>query len=380
MIMMRCHLRRFCLAMLLAGCANNSPTAITDAGASDGAIAEDGGIGEDAETHGDGGTDDVPFTLGTSTVAGGAQPGHVDGSRRQAMFANPVNLAYRDGHLYVADFDNNKIRRIDVESYETTTVIAQPGFQRPFGLAIASDGTLYVSTDRDDGGGHSPMSGTIWRIAPGSQTAVVVARAIGRPRGLAMLPDGMLAASDYQHHVIQLIDPASGEVTLLAGAWDQPDMVDGPGSDARFSTPYGIGVRADGAIVVTDFGNHRVRVVTRAGVTSTLAGTGIAGFADGDLDTAMFQRPQGIAITTDGDIYISDSDNFRIRRITAAAVQTIAGTGSGGYRDSDDPLTSELYGLEGLTVASDGTMVYVADGSRGTASPYHRVRQIRKRW
>jgi hypothetical protein len=83
----------------------------------------------------------VPFTLGTSTVVGSAEPGYFDGSRKQSMFANPVNVAYRDGQLYVADFDNDKIRRVDLASYETTTVIAQPGFQRPFGLAFAGDGT-----------------------------------------------------------------------------------------------------------------------------------------------------------------------------------------------------------------------------------------------
>jgi DNA-binding beta-propeller fold protein YncE len=209
---------------------------------------------------------------------------------------------------------------------------------------------------------------------------VVVARAIGRPRGLAVLPDGKLAASDYDHHVIEIVDPATGGVAPLAGAWDSPGMVDGAAMDARFSVPYGIAVRDDGAIVVADFGNHRIRVVTRAGVTTTLAGTGVAGFADGDLDTAMFDRPQGIAIAANGDVYVADSDNFRVRRITGTTVQTIAGDGAAGYRDGDDPLTAELYGLEGLAVVPDGSMVYVADGSRGTALPYNRVRQIAKCW
>ncbi|HEX7840691.1 MAG TPA: hypothetical protein VF469_24610 [Kofleriaceae bacterium] len=383
---------RLCIAVLLAGCSGSSSPALADAGGSgggidggtssgsDGGSDGGGGTGSDAGTGSDGGNNDVPFTLGASTVAGGAEPGYFDGSRKQTMFANPVNIAYLDGQLYVADFDNNKIRRIDLASYETTTVIAQSGFQRPFGLAFAADGTLYVSTDNDDSGGHSLMSGTIWSIAPGSSSAVVVARAIGRPRGLAVLPDGKLAASDYDHHVIQIVDPATGAVTLLAGAWDSPGMVDGAGTDARFSVPYGMAVRDDGALVIADFDNHRIRVVTRAGVTTTLAGTGIAGFADGDLDVAKFDRPQGIAIATNGDVYVSDSDNFRVRRITGTAVQTIAGDGTGGYHDSDDPLTSEFYGLEGLAVAPDGSMVYVADGSRGTALPYNRVRQIAKCW
>ena len=388
--MMRYFSRGLGVAILLAGCASPGP-ALTDASAggndgatgSDSGTGSDGGTGNDGGTGSDGGNNNVPFTMGTSTVAGGAEPGYFDGSRKLAMFANPVNVAYRDGRLYVADFDNNKIRMIDVASYETTTVIAQSDFRRPFGLAFATDGTLYVSTDDDDSGGHSSMSGTIWKIAPGSPgampSAMVVARAIGRPRGLAALPDGKLAASDYQHHVIQIVDPATGVVTPLAGAWNSPGMIDGPGNDARFSAPYGMVVRGDGAIVIADFDNHRIRVVTRAGVTTTLAGTGIAGFADGNLDTAMFHRPTGVAITTNGDIYVSDSDNFRIRRITSTTVETIAGDGTGGYHDSDDPLTSELYGLEGLAVVSDSSMVYVADGARGEALPYNRLRQIAKR-
>lgn len=380
--MMRYLVRRLSIAVLLAGCASKSSPLLPDAGTGGGIDSgttgggPDGGTGSDGGIGSDGGNNDVPFTLGASTVAGGADPGYFDGSRKQAMFANPVNVAYRDGQLYVADFDNDKIRKIDLASYETTTVIAQSGFQRPFGLAFAADGTLYVSTDNDDSGGHSLMSGTIWKIAPGSHTAVVVARAIGRPRGLAVLRDGKLAASDYDHHVIQIVDPATGQPTLLAGAWDTPGMVDAAGEDARFLVPYGIAVRDDGAIVVADLGNHRIRVVTRAGVTTTLSGTGAASFGDGDLDVAMFDRPQGVAIAANGDIYVADSDNFRVRRITGTAVQTIAGDGTSGYRDGDDPLTSELYGLEGLVVVPDGSMVYVADGSRGTALPYNRIRQI----
>ena len=153
--------RRLCIALVLAGCSSGSPPAVTDAGTTgssgidsgsvhdggtghDGGVASDGGAGSDAGTGSDGGSNDVPFTLGTSTVAGGAEPGYFDGSRKLAMFANPVNVAYRDNRLYVADFDNDKIRMIDLTTYEVSTVIGQPGFQRPFGLAFAPDGTLFV--------------------------------------------------------------------------------------------------------------------------------------------------------------------------------------------------------------------------------------------
>ena len=89
------------------------------------------------------------LTAGVSTLAGAGQAGYVDGNRDLARFANPVNVAYGpDGNLYVADFDNNRLRVVAADG-TTATVIAQATFERPFGLAFGPDGTLWVSTDND---------------------------------------------------------------------------------------------------------------------------------------------------------------------------------------------------------------------------------------
>jgi DNA-binding beta-propeller fold protein YncE len=343
----------FLITVIFVGCASNGSNSMGD---------DDG---------------DLPFTNGVSTLAGTEEAAYVDGSRRVARFSDPVNVAYRDGMLYVADFDNGKLRAIDTETHVTSTVISQPGFQRPFGLAFASDGTLYVSTDNDQAGNHTLMSGTIWRVDVGAGKATVIANAIGRPRGLAVLPDGRLAAADYLHHVIELIDVGTGQVTPIAGAWDVKGMVDGSGTAVRFSSPYGIGVRSDGKLLVCDFDNSRIRLVGLDGVTSTLSGTSQPGFADGAMAMAMFRQPQGLSVAANGDAYITDLGNFRVRRITGDRVETIAGNGHAGWIDSDDRLASELFGLEGLSVVPDGSMVYVADGNRGDPVPYNRVRQIK---
>lgn len=347
----------------------------SDAGLPDAGVPDGGG--SDA-----GDTPPPPLTQGTSTVAGRADPGYVDGARDAARFANPVNVAYRGGKLYVADFDNDKIRVIDTATYETTTLISQTGFQRPFGLAFAPDGTLYISTDNDQNGNHSLKTGSIWRVAPGTSTAALVIGSIGRPRGIAVMPDGRLAATDYAHQVVELIDVAASPptVTTLAGAWDQLGMIDATGADARFTTPYGIAVRSDGALIVVDYGNHRIRLVTPAGVVTTLAGTGAPGFGDGALDKAQFSHPQAVTLADNGDVFVTDTDNYRVRRIAGAAVETVAGNGTPGYLDADDPLASEIYGLEGLVVVGDGSMLYVADGARGQAAPYNRVRQVARHW
>jgi DNA-binding beta-propeller fold protein YncE len=339
--------------------------------------ATEGGDGDPMDPLDDVDDGDLPFTNGVSTLAGDAEAGYVDGSRKVARFSNPVNVAYRDGMLYVADFDNGKLRVIDVDTHSTGTVVSQQGFSRPFGMAFAPDGTLYVATDRDPMGNHSPMSGTIWKVDIQGRSAKVVASAIGRARGMAVLPDGRIAVADYLHHVIQLVDPATGQVTPLAGAWDTKGMVDGAGQVARFSTPYYLVVRGDGNLMVTDFDNNRIRLVALDGTTTTLAGSTEAGFVDGPMGSARFSKPQAMSIAANGDVYVTDLGNFRVRRIVGDRVETVAGNGKGGWIDSDDRLASELFGLEGLSVVPDGSMVYVADGNRGEALPYNRVRQIK---
>ena len=344
------------IALLLAGLA---------------ACATDPSMGDDMP-----GDDDAPpFTNGVSTLSGHADAGYVDGPRGTARFANPVNCAYRDGKVYVADFDNNKIRVVDAETGQTGTVISKQGFQRPFAMAFAPDGTLYVSTDRGPQNEQGMMAGTIWRVDIGAKEATPVAPGIGRPRGLVFLPNGKLAASDYQNHVVSIIDVVSGAVVPLAGTWQSPGMSDAAGLGAKFSTPYGMAVK-DGKLIVADYGNHRLREVSLDGSVRTLAGAGAAGFADGAMTSAQFSHPQGVASMSNGDIYVTDLENFRVRKV-AAEVTTIAGNGEAGYLDSDNLLEAQFSGLEGICSNPDGSKLFVADGGRGENIPYNRIRSIK---
>lgn len=329
-------------------------------------------------TSDDSGGDAPPFTNGVSTLSGAADAGYVDGVRGIARFANPVNVAYGpDGKVYVADFDNNKVRVVDADDGNTGTIVAQQGFKRPFALAFASDGALYVTTDNDQAGNHGAMSGSVWRIDIGARTAIIVANAIGRPRGLVVLKDGRLAVSDYLHHVVQLVNAATGQVTPLAGTWDVKGTANGVGATAKFSTPYGMALDGSGTLIVADYDNHVLRTVALDGTVATYAGMGTPGFADGAMQTAQFNHPQGVAIDASGNLYVTDLGNFRVRMISGDSVQTIAGDGTGGYIDDDDRLASELYGLEGVSVTGDGAMVFTADGGRGENLPYNRIRSIK---
>jgi sugar lactone lactonase YvrE len=324
----------------------------------------------------DGGGGLGPFTNGVSTLTGSSEPGFVDGARGTARLSNPVNVAVGpDGKIYVADFDNGKLRVVDTDG-STSTLIAEKGFSRPFGLAF-SGSTLFVTTDSDTTG-HAPMkTGSVWRVDINAKTATLIKADLGMPRGIAVLTDGRLALSDYENHVVEILDPRSLQMTPLAGTFGAKGFADGVGAAARFNQPYGIVQRSDGKLVVLDELNNRIRIVGLDGTVTTMAGTGQAGFADGPMTNGMFSAPEGLAMDRNGVLYITDTNNFRIRRINGTTLDTIGLDGKPGYIDDDDPMKGEAYGLEGLSVTPDGSMVYVADGNRGEDQPHNYVRQIK---
>ena len=301
-----------------------------------------------------------PLGTGASTLAGWAEAGDVDGPRASNLFDNPVGVAVAaDGRVLVADFENGKLRAVDATG-TASTVFGDPRFTRPFALAVAGT-TTYVGTDNDPVGGHGAMTGTLWKI-DAAGVATVVAPGIGRPRGIAVLADGRLAVADYTHHVIELVDPNTGVVSPLAGVWDDPGLADGLGGAARFSIPYAIAVRGDGTLLVTDQGNHRLRAITLDGEVTTLP--------------AVIDQPQGLAIAATGDVYVSDLTTSRILRVRGGTVDPVAGDGQAGYRDDVDPLAARFFGLEGIALSADGATLYVADGTRGEAVPYNRIRSV----
>jgi sugar lactone lactonase YvrE len=311
-----------------------------------------------------------------TTIAGGASEGDLDGPGATAQFANPVSVIVEPaGSVVVADFDNDRLRRIGVNG-TVTTLTHQYNFQRPFGLGYDAAGTLYVDTDYNPAGEKSNTTGTIWKVDPATGLAVVVAANLGRPRAFAARSDGKLVLADYQNNRVRLLDPVTQAVEDLVPADACAVDLAGGATEPPFAVPYGVAVLPDQTIVVADSDRHRLRSIA-SGAVATFAGGNEGGTIDGPALTARFAHPTALAMDAAGNIFVSDTVAHRIRRVAPdGTVTTIAGNGTAGYRDGSGA-DAQFFAQEGIAVTSDGHTVFVADGSGGEANlPYHRVRKI----
>ncbi|MEB3197804.1 MAG: carboxypeptidase regulatory-like domain-containing protein, partial [Candidatus Sericytochromatia bacterium] len=307
---------------------------------------------------------------GIVTTLAGSTEGDSDGTGAAASFRGPFGLALApDGTLYVADHYNHRIRKVTPEGAVMTVAGSTQGyadgpgtvakFSAPEGLALAPDGTLYVA----DGGNlrirkvtADGMVSTLAGSGFGDADGVGTAAKFAKPLGLALAPDGTLYVADKFNHRIRKVT-REGVVSTLAGTVQ--GYADGSGTAAKFSDPLALTLAPDGTLFVVDMTNQRIRVVTQAGVVSTLAGSTL-GYSDGAGAMAKFANPRGLALAPDGTLYVADAGNSRIRTVTRTGlVKTLAGDGSSAHLDGD--LAVAKFGNPmGLAVAPDGRIL-VAD-------------------
>ena len=311
----------------------------------------------------------------SATIAGGSTSGSANGPVATATFNNPTDVAADvDGSIYVCDFDNNLVRKI--KNGVVTTLVSQANFAKPFGATISPTGQLYVSTDDNATGGHSGSTGTIWKVDKTTGVATVLAHDIGRPRGLTCLLNGTIVAANLTRNVISLFDPTTGAETVIAGEDGVAGSNDGTGAAAHFSRPYGCCTLATNVILVADQNNNKIRQVTQAGVVTTYAGTGAPGKNDAAYLNATFNGPQDVKLNPmTGDIFVADTKGLVIRRLQNGRVTTVAGNGIQGFVESDGT-NNEYYGLEGISISGDGTMLIIADGNGGQGTNFNRIRSL----
>jgi sugar lactone lactonase YvrE len=186
------------------------------------------------------------------------------------------------------------------------------------------------------------------------------------PFGIVVAPDGTVYVSDAgESNRIRKIAP-DGSVSTFAGATE--GFADGPGGQAAFNTPSGLALDSLGNLYVADTSNHRIRKVTPQGSVLTIAGDGNAGYLDGPAAQARFDGPVGVAVDGNGNVYVADTYNDRIRKISVdGQVSTIAGPGSlpsakPGY--ADGPAGSALFDTPcAVAVAADGTLIVADTGN-----------------
>jgi sugar lactone lactonase YvrE len=330
-----------------------------------------------------------PRVLRVFTLAGAAnESGYTNGSAATARFRCPNGLAVDGtGNLYVADTANQAIRKIDsggrvstlaglAHQHGTNDGVGEVArFWGPFGIAVDAAGNLLVADTGNNTIRKILPDGTVSTLAggagqPGNSDGAWLSARFRNPWGVAVAPDGDIVVADSSNDSIRKLRP-SGMVYTVAGQSGTIGYLDGYGDNARFNNPSAVAEDGAGNLYVSDSGNDVIRKITPSRVVSTLAGSaGNAGSADGSGASARFWNPQALAVDRDGNIFVADTGNNSIRKISPMGqVTTIAGlAGSAGAANGPGP-QARFNGPAGIAVDQDGN-IYVADTNN------HAIRKI----
>jgi sugar lactone lactonase YvrE len=316
-------------------------------------------------------------TYTVSTFAGGGGPNGDGGWAANALLRNPHFPRFDAlGNLIVIDEGSASIRKIAPNGLITTVAgtgtVGYSGDGGPAdraqlssyitGIAIASNGDLYIS---DSGNNRvrvvSAADGRIRTFVENSQFPGPI---LFRLAGVALDSAGNLYLGLWLSHQVYRIAP-DGTSTLFAGNGTAADTGDGgPAASAALIAPTGIAIDASDTVYIADENTNRIRKVTPDGIISAVAGNGRAGFSGdgGPATQATLRTPLDIALDSTGNLFIGDTNNYRIRKVsTDGTISTVAGTGSNSRSGDGLPATAAAIFSIGVAVAANGDL-YLADG------------------
>jgi sugar lactone lactonase YvrE len=300
--------------------------------------------------------------------------GYADGGALRAQFALPNNIAVDHyGNIYVADTGNDAIRKIAADGTVSTLMGLvkihnnptrnknhEDRFWAPFGIAVDANENVYVADTANNVIRKISSQGVLTTLAgmvgqPGSADGTGSAARFRNPWSVAVDGSGDVFVADMSNNTIRKITP-DGVVHTFAGMAGAAGNADGFGSGARFNNPFAVAVDATGNVYVSDTANNSIRKITVGRVVTTLAGQpGTAGNTDGNGSDARFWNPQGLALDAAGNIYVADTGNNAIRKITPMGVVTTLSETS-NIVDKIQRLNSP----GGVSVDDDGN-VFIAD-------------------
>jgi uncharacterized protein (TIGR03437 family) len=320
-----------------------------------------------------------------NTVAGNGTFGFSGdgGSATMAVLNAPVGIALNGGSIYVADQNNDRVRQISAGGSLSTvagggaagslgdglTAIGAT-LDDPTALAFDSSGNLYIADTHDNRVRRVDVTGMITTFAGDGDTAgyggegdPATLTPISAPQGVATDSAGNVYIADTNHNRVIQVNQA-GNIQTVAGTGTAGYGGDGSTALAELNGPTGLAVDGNGNLYIADTQNNRVRMINQAGVTSTIAGTGTAGFSGdgGAAAAAELSYPSALAVDASGDIFIADTGNNRVRLITPnGVINTIAGTGAAAYNGENGPaLQIALLNPEGLALDGQGH-IWVSD-------------------